>query len=501
MADVRNYPDADKKLIKKLGSRGLFDASFATPVDMSKVNLDVMGRWVDERVTELLGFEDEVVVGLVNNLLARSRDALTGQLRKLDPRDLQVQLTGFLAKQAAPFVAELWKLLLDAQEAPHGIPRAFVERKKKQLVAQRAPGGVPARRGDVRSDGGAPPVAKKEEVDDEAAARAVKKIAAAAAHAATQPIKDYTHQSARRSPSPSHSSSGSSRSARRDKPRRDKPRRSRSRSRSSGGRGAAPRRRRDSRLSSRGGEKRRSRSRSGEKRRSRSRSGEKRRSRSRSGEKRRRRRADGDGDSRGAKKKGVGFTSAVTEGDAAADGAASDRPPLPAPWRWAESRSTRGEWYCLNDKTGERRWSLPGAAGEKSSKDDAGGKDDVPKVAVRHILVKHAASRRPTSWRQAVVEISKGDARKELERIHRAVAKADDRAAEMARIAKLRSDCPSAAKGGLLKPFGAGELDKAFEAAAFLLGPGELSPIVDTDSGLHIIFRLADDDNSSADKQ
>ena len=84
-----------------------------------------------------MGFEDEVVIGLVTNLLERDKDAFTGQDRRLDPKEVQVQLTGFLAKQAAPFVAELWKLLIDAARSPHGIPRAFVERKKQLLVAQR----------------------------------------------------------------------------------------------------------------------------------------------------------------------------------------------------------------------------------------------------------------------------------------------------------------------------------------------------------------------------
>ena len=46
-----------------------------------------------------------------------------------------MQLTGFLDRRAQPFVAELWQLLLDAQTAPHGIPRAFVEKKKEELVS------------------------------------------------------------------------------------------------------------------------------------------------------------------------------------------------------------------------------------------------------------------------------------------------------------------------------------------------------------------------------
>lgn len=66
-----------------------------------------------------------------------------------------------------------------------------------------------------------------------------------------------------------------------------------------------------------------------------------------------------------------------------------------------------------------------------------------------------------------------------------------DQPAELAKIARVRSDCPSAHKGGELKPFSKGELDRAFEGAAFSLQPGTLSPIVDTPSGLHLIYRRA----------
>ena len=59
--------------------------------------------------------------------LAQTRDAKTGQDKRVDPQQLQVQLTGFLNKQAQPFVAELWKLLLDAQDAPHGALRGEEE--------------------------------------------------------------------------------------------------------------------------------------------------------------------------------------------------------------------------------------------------------------------------------------------------------------------------------------------------------------------------------------
>jgi hypothetical protein len=38
-------------------------------VDISKVNMEVMMKWIVKRVTELLGMEDEVLCGFIEGLL------------------------------------------------------------------------------------------------------------------------------------------------------------------------------------------------------------------------------------------------------------------------------------------------------------------------------------------------------------------------------------------------------------------------------------------------
>lgn len=59
--------------------------------------------------------------------------------------------------------------------------------------------------------------------------------------------------------------------------------------------------------------------------------------------------------------------------------------------------------------------------------------------------------------------------------------------ADFAELAKANSDCPSAARGGDLDFFPRGRMTQPFEKAAFELEVGQISDIVETQSGYHII--------------
>ena len=100
-------------------------------------------------------------------------------------------------------------------------------------------------------------------------------------------------------------------------------------------------------------------------------------------------------------------------------------------------------------------------------------------------------------------EASFGDALKKREEVRakanallEEVRKAPSRFAE---LAKQHSEDPgSAAQGGVLPPFGRGEMVKPFEEAAFSLRKGQLSPkLVETEFGFHI---LQLDDIQKSDK-
>lgn len=96
-------------------------------------------------------------------------------------------------------------------------------------------------------------------------------------------------------------------------------------------------------------------------------------------------------------------------------------------------------------------------------------------IRVRHVLLSTRGKD----------EAAKTEARAKIEELLKQ-AKAG---ADFAELAKANSDCPSKSKGGDLGFFGKGQMVPEFEQAAFALKEGEMSDVVETKFGYHIIKR------------
>ncbi|WEW60003.1 hypothetical protein PRK78_005485 [Emydomyces testavorans] len=117
--------NVDAKLLKQTK----FPPEFNTKVDMTKVNVEVMKKWIAGKISDILGNEDDVVIELCFNLLEGSRFP--------NIKHLQIQLTGFLDKDTPKFCKDLWNLCISAQNNPQGVPKELLEAKKLELIQEK----------------------------------------------------------------------------------------------------------------------------------------------------------------------------------------------------------------------------------------------------------------------------------------------------------------------------------------------------------------------------
>lgn len=100
-------------------------------------------------------------------------------------------------------------------------------------------------------------------------------------------------------------------------------------------------------------------------------------------------------------------------------------------------------------------------------------------VRASHILLMYAGSARSSATR------SKEEALQQIQDLKAQL----DSGADFGALAAQHSDCPSSRNQGDLGSFGRGQMVKPFEDTTFGMEVGQVSDVVETDFGYHLIKR------------
>jgi len=168
----------------------------------------------------------------------------------------------------------------------------------------------------------------------------------------------------------------------------------------------------------------------------------------------------------------------LRDGDSIKFGASSRRYTV----RLSLDKSSRSGTKRAAETSGDRRKK------KKRKKDKDVGEES---VGCSHLLVKHAASRRPSSWKEKNITRTEEEAKELIQKYKSEIEKSDQIEETFAELAKKHSDCNSHSRGGDLGNFKRGKMQKPFEECAFSLKVGELSEPVITASGVHLILRTS----------
>ncbi|MBN1435261.1 peptidylprolyl isomerase [Candidatus Fermentibacterales bacterium] len=130
---------------------------------------------------------------------------------------------------------------------------------------------------------------------------------------------------------------------------------------------------------------------------------------------------------------------------------------------------------------GEREAGAGTDAGIRTDTQAVEGVSVMPEViTASHILIAYSGAE------MATTERTRDEA---LALIRDLAARISSGGISFEQAAMEHSECPSGSRGGSLGQFGRGAMVSSFEDAAFSLGVGEISDVVETPFGFHLIKR------------
>lgn len=110
-------------------------------------------------------------------------------------------------------------------------------------------------------------------------------------------------------------------------------------------------------------------------------------------------------------------------------------------------------------------------------------------VYLFHLVKKHKDAKNPRTWRGELATCTKGKAKVQMANLRKRLEAAPSATQEFVDLAREHSDDPSGQRGGDLGVVAKGTLEAELEDAAYALGLGQLSEVIETHSGIHLFLR------------
>ena len=99
------FKDPDKELLSSMKTPKIYKTTVSK---QNLIILPIIKLWLNQKIKDVLEFEDETLANLIINLIKSSND-------KIDPKNIQYQISGFLGDKTYSFMKNFWKLLINIQ--------------------------------------------------------------------------------------------------------------------------------------------------------------------------------------------------------------------------------------------------------------------------------------------------------------------------------------------------------------------------------------------------
>lgn len=121
---LRTVPLKDDPRFKGKIKEDIFDfpSDVTESISTENINVNSMENWIAKEISKYI--DDDFVPDLVIGFL---------QDEKIKSNELAKNLKPYLEDNTVPFITELWKLLLDAQNNELGIPSIILEESKRAI--------------------------------------------------------------------------------------------------------------------------------------------------------------------------------------------------------------------------------------------------------------------------------------------------------------------------------------------------------------------------------